>query len=136
MWQLFTAHSTYKKRAKFAAIMWTLLIFIACFIPGKEIPHLDIPLMDKWVHFLLFGVFSLLWMMAYPSEKIKHLLIIASIGALFGWLIEELQGLLSFLGRAKDLLDIEADLLGAFLGAFLFYICNKIASKNLTKSNN
>ena len=133
MWQLFTAHSTYTKRAKFAAILWTLLIFIACFIPGKEIPNLDIPLMDKWVHFILFGGFSLLWLMAYPTAKTTRQLLVAVIGALFGWLIEELQGLLSFLGRAKDLLDIEADVLGAFLGVLLFYICNKLASKKTTQ---
>lgn len=136
MWQLFTAHSTYKKRAKFAAIMWTLLIFIACFIPGKDIPNLDIPLLDKWVHFLLFGGFGLLWLLAYPTDQLKHMLVVFSIGALFGWLIEELQGLLSCLGRAKDLLDIEADILGAFLGVLFFYICTKLSKQKSQKDSN
>ena len=58
--QLFTARSHYKKRAKSAAIVWTLLIFIACFVPGKEIPDLRVPFADKWVHFILFGGFSFL----------------------------------------------------------------------------
>lgn len=123
MWQLFTARSLYKKRAKYAAIVWTLLIFIACFIPGNEIPDIHVPLADKWVHFILFGGFTFLWLLAAPELKWSKLIITGLIGCLFGWLVEELQGLLSFLGRAKDLYDIYADALGALLGVLLFYVC-------------
>lgn len=122
MWQLFTARSLYKKRAKFAAIVWTLLIFIACFIPGNEIPDMHIPLADKWVHFILFGGFTFLWLLAAPGTNGKKLISMGIIGCLLGWLVEELQGLLSFLGRAKDLYDIYADAIGAVLGVSLFYI--------------
>jgi VanZ family protein len=129
MWQIFTARSAYRKRAKSIAIIWTLLIFIACFIPGNEIPDVHIPLIDKWVHFVLFGGFTLLWLLAYPALSIRKLFWVALSGCLFGWLVEELQGLLSFLGRSKDLMDIYADALGAVLGVFLFYICAVVASK-------
>ena len=129
IWQLFTARSTYKKRAKFAAIVWTLLIFIACFIPGNEIPNVRIPFADKWVHFVLFGAFTFLWLLAKPALRWPRLMMIFLIGSLFGWLVEELQGLLSFLGRAKDLYDIYADIFGALLGVLLFYILALIAVK-------
>lgn len=128
MWQLFTAQSLHKKRAKSAAIVWTLLIFIACFIPGNEIPNINVPLADKWVHFILFGGFTFLWLLAGPSTHWKKLCTIVIIGCLFGWLVEELQGQLSFLGRAKDLYDIYADALGAVLGVLLFYIFALVAN--------
>ena len=131
IWQLFTAQSVHKKRAKSAAVVWTLLIFIACFIPGNEIPNVNIPLADKWVHFVLFGGFTFLWLLANPTLQLKRLIFIAIIGCLFGWLVEELQGLLSFLGRSKDLKDIFADALGAMLGVLLFYIFARIALKRL-----
>jgi VanZ family protein len=120
-WQVFTSQSTIKKRAKFAAIVWTLLIFIACFIPAQEISKFHVPFVDKWVHFILFGGFTFLWLLAAPSMQPKKLLFVALLGSIFGWLVEELQGLLSFLGRAKDLYDIYADTLGAILGVILFY---------------
>lgn len=131
MWQLFSAHSKHKKRAKFAAIVWTLLIFIACFIPGNEIPNLRVPFADKWVHFILFGGFTFLWLMAKPGTDLPKLFFTCLVGCLFGWLVEELQGFLSFLGRAKDLYDIYADALGAVLGVLLFYICARIARTKL-----
>lgn len=131
MWQLFTAQSKHKKRAKFAAIVWTLLIFIACFIPGNEIPHLRVPFADKWVHFILFGGFSFLCMLAAPSIRWTKLVFIGLLGGLFGWLVEELQGLLAFLGRAKDVYDIYADAFGSLLGVVLFYLFARMAHSKL-----
>ncbi|MGC4079359.1 MAG: VanZ family protein [Rubrivivax sp.] len=128
IWHFFTAESPYKKRAKSFAIAWTLLIFIACFVPGKEIPDVDIPFADKWVHFLLFGMFNFLWLLARPSLHWRHLMFWLLLGTGFGWFVEELQGLLSFLGRAKDMKDIYADALGAVLGVLIFYICARYAA--------
>lgn len=127
MWQLFTAQSLYKKRAKYIAILWTLLIFIACFIPGNEIPNIKVPLIDKWAHFILFGGFTFLWLLAKPRQETIYLLLLFLIGSITGYLVEELQGLLSFLGRAKDIYDIYADVVGAALGVVLFYIFARIA---------
>lgn len=133
MWQLFTAQSKYKKRAKYAAVMWTLLIFIACFIPGNEIPDIHVPLADKWVHFILFGGFTFLWLLVSPGIQRNKFFFISLTGGIFGWLIEELQGLLSFLGRAKDLYDIYADALGALLGVLLFYVCALLAKARIAR---
>ncbi len=127
MWHLFTAHSRYKKRAKFAAILWTLLIFIACFIPGNDIPNIKVPFADKWVHFILFGGFTFLWLLVYPTRQLLQLFYWFAIGCLLGWLVEELQGQLKFLGRNKDLMDIFADTIGGLLGVILFYIFASIA---------
>lgn len=130
-WSAFLQKSPYKKRAKWALIGWTLLIFIACFIPGNEIPILKVPFIDKWVHFILFGVWSLLAMLAAPSMNHLRLILVAIAAALLGYGVEELQGCLSFLGRAKDIYDIYADAFGGILGVLFFVLLAKIA-KNKT----
>lgn len=108
-------------------MVWTLLIFIACFIPGNEIPNMQVPFGDKWVHFILFGGFTLLWLLAYPSLSFVRLAVIFVVGVILGWLVEELQGQLSFLGRAKDLYDIYADAFGSLIGTLVFAVLSKLA---------
>jgi len=132
MWLLFSSRSPYKTKAKSAAFVWTLLILFACFIPGKEIPDLHMPLADKWTHFILFGVFTLLCMLSNPTLHWRRLLRVFLAGCILGWLVEELQGLLSFLGRSKDMMDMLADALGALLGIMLFYIFARIAARKET----
>jgi VanZ family protein len=118
--EAFTSRSPYKKRARTLTILWALLIFILCFIPGQEFPDVNIPMADKWVHFVLFAVFTFLWMCAQPTVKLLPVVITLLVGITFGWLVEELQGLLSFLGRSKSIKDIYADAIGAALGVLLF----------------
>jgi VanZ family protein len=127
-WQIFTAGSPYKKRAKSAAIVWTLLIFIACLFPGRELPHVDVPLIDKWTHFVLFGGFTFLWLLAVSGKRTSALLLWTFLGCLLGWFVEELQGLLPALGRSRDGMDIVADALGALLGSLVFYFCARFAA--------
>lgn len=133
MWPIFTQQSPYKKRARLLAILWTLLIFILCFMPAEDVPDVEFPLADKWVHFVLFGTFGFLWLCSYPTKKISHLIIMLLICIITGWLVEELQGLMPSLGRNKDIWDILADSIGGVLGIALFYICSIIAYR---KTNN
>src|SRR3954468_6634226 len=102
MRRIFTPDSPYKKQARFLAILWTLLIFIACFTPGKEIPKVDIPLIDKWTHLVLFGVFTFLWLCARPMVIRSWLIKLFLISLGLGIFIELMQGLLSFLGRSME----------------------------------
>jgi len=115
-----------KNRARLAAISWTLLIFFLCLIPAKEIPDVNVPLMDKWVHFILFGVFSFLWLLSLAHINFRWLFIIFIVAVLTGWMVEELQGILGFLGRSKDIMDIVADAIGGLLGVLLFTLIKKI----------
>ena len=100
--------------------MWTLLIFILCFLPGKDIPDIRVPFIDKWVHFILFGAFAVLWLCAYPTRKITGLLLMLAVSVFLGWLVEVLQGQLSSLGRTQDNMDTLADSIGGLLGILLF----------------
>ena len=80
------------------------------------------PLADKWVHFILFAVFSILWLLAYPSLKWQRLVLVFIVAALTGWLVEELQGALTMLGRSKDEMDILADAIGGGIGVGIFWL--------------
>lgn len=129
MWQLFTTSSTYRKRARLAAALWTLLILFMCLMPAKEIPHVKMPLIDKWVHFIFFGGFSFLWLCARPSRRPARLAVIFGISIGFGMLIECLQYIFVSLGRSADWLDVLADSIGALLGITIFYLFAGIAMK-------
>jgi len=122
MKRVFTPESPYKKQAKFAAILWTLLIFVACFTPAKEIPKVDVPMMDKWVHIILFGGFTFLWLCAHPVLHIRTFIILFVISVLFGSFIEIMQGILTFLGRSREFMDVVADSIGGALGIALFFL--------------
>lgn len=119
MRKVFSEDSPHKKRARFIAILWTLLIFILCFLPGRDIPDIKIPLIDKWAHFILFGVFSFLWLCSAPSRKWSHFAIIFLITVFTGWLVEYIQG--HYVpNRSQDMMDALADSVGGLIGIIIF----------------
>lgn len=104
------------------AILWTLFIFVGCLYPGRELPKVDVPFFDKWTHFVLFGVFSFLWLWAWIPASISKLIRACLLGILLGVVIEGLQEILVFLGRSAELMDAIADAVGALLGTLVFYV--------------
>ena len=137
MLQLFSPDSLYKKQARYIAILWTLLIFIGCFMPAKDIPKVDAPFIDKWVHFVLFGGFTFLWLCSRPLHNWGWLSTMLLIGIALGACIELLQGALPSLGRACEFLDAVADSIGSLLGVSLFSGLAAIATnKSKGKSEN
>lgn len=126
---LFSVRAPYRRAARWALAAWTLLLLALCFLPGRDIPDIHVPLADKWVHFVLFGVFAFLWLCAFPSEKIRSLLLAFTASVALGWLVEELQGLLSFLGRSRSGKDILADAIGGLLGVLFYYILSRRARR-------
>lgn len=119
MWILFTSASPYKKRARWLAIGWTLLIFILCLIPGNELPKVNVPFIDKWAHVVLFAGFSFLWLCAGPTIQLSRLLVLLAITIFIGWLVEYIQG--NFVpGRYQDDMDTLADAVGGLAGILLF----------------
>jgi len=123
MKRIFHPGSPYTKQARSLAVLWTLLIFIGCFTPGKELPKVDVPLIDKWVHLVLFGGFTFLWLCARPVINARSLLIMFLTAVGLGALIEVMQGLLTFLGRSMELMDAVADSIDGLLGIGLFCWC-------------
>ncbi len=127
--RVFNQDSPYKRKARFLALLWTLLIFIGCFTPGKDLPKVDVPLIDKWVHFILFGGFTFLWLCARPIVNLRSLFSLFLIAVALGSFIELMQGLLTFLGRSMEFMDAVADSIGGLLGIGVFCLCARVANK-------
>ena len=89
-------------------------------MPARNVPKVDVPLMDKWVHFTFFGGFTFFWLCSKPILSKAWLFSILAIAIAFGCAIEVLQGLLPALGRASEVMDAVADSIGAVLGVLIF----------------
>ncbi len=112
-------NNIFTQYAKSIAILWTLLIFFLCFIPGKDLPHLNIPLVDKWTHMVLFGMFTIFWHNTARSNSFGLKLILLIIATFLGWLVEYVQGHY-VQGRSQDNMDTLADAIGGLIGIILF----------------
>jgi VanZ family protein len=119
MSKIFSQDSPYKNRARWLAVAWTLLIFILCFLPGQDLPDLDIPFIDKWAHIVLFGVFCFLWLCATPTRNIYFLSSLFTITVFLGWLVEYIQGHY-VANRTHDNMDTIADSVGGLIGILVF----------------
>lgn len=114
----------------FANIIWILVIFILCAIPGEDIPDVrwNIPHLDKVVHFGMYFILSLL--LVYPLEKYTSLrlktifLIVFLVSFIYGGIIELLQHYL--FNRSGDLWDLSADILGGLAGYFCYPVVKRI----------
>lgn len=123
---LFLPHSPYSSKARFIAILWTLLIFIGCLFPSRQLPHVAVPFIDKWTHFVMFGLFTFLWLCAKPTYTAVYVVRVLMYGIFLGCAIELLQGTLTTLGRSMELLDAIADAVGALLGIALYMSGRKL----------
>lgn len=130
MLEIFTEKSTYKYRAKWLAIGWTLLIFVLCFLPGHELPKVNMPFIDKWAHVILFAVFSFLWLCAIVTVNTYYLVIVFCITVFVGWLVEFIQGHYVS-GRYQDNMDTFADSVGGLVGIVLFVLIATYAKRKL-----
>lgn len=108
------------------AILWTLFIFAGCLYPGRELPKVGMPFFDKWTHFVLFGMYCILWLWAAHTLNTRKFLSVFLAAVLLGVTVEGLQGLLVFLGRSAELMDAVADAAGAALGTIGFYLMNRL----------
>lgn len=118
------------------ALLWAMLIFILCAIPGRDIPHisfLELLEFDKFVHAGLF--FVLLLFMARGFSLLDGLvsnnskLIAGIICIIYGGTLELMQAAF-FVDRSADIYDFIANSFGALMG-LIFY--NRINAKFLSK---
>ena len=119
------------------SILWTIFIFIACSIPGKDLPKIHLfTNFDKVVHFIFFFVFTALWFITLLNGKVSYLIIflkLVFVSLIFGFGIEFWQKYF-IVGRSFDVLDGLTD----FLGSLFFFIFAKpifmfMGSNNLTE---
>jgi VanZ family protein len=114
------------------ALLWALLIFVLCVIPGKNIPHisfLDFHFSDKLIHLSLFYIQAVLTIQGLSGQnhfKIpldKAILLAFFYCSLYGGLIEIIQELWC-IDRSADIFDFFADVVGILL-AILTYTKTK-----------
>lgn len=115
----------HRKVSLFMAIIWTIIIFIGCSLPGRDLPSVDLfDQFDKVVHFTFFIIFFVFWYFS-PTTFYKKSFIWILIAGLTGFAIEFYQ--LNFVaGRSFDIWDGIADTFGALAGYFcIHFIYNK-----------
>jgi VanZ family protein len=116
------------------AFVWSVIILIILALPGDELPELSfwqfIPFFDKWVHFGLFFILSVLLDFGFSRQTNYKLLRSASLiaaglfSSLYAGLTELLQNFI-FL-RTADILDFLADIIGCILGALFLKLMKRI----------
>lgn len=102
------------------------VIIVLSLAPIPEVPHLpDINLLDKWVHFVMYGGLCLViwWEYLHLHQHINWLRM--TIGAIvlpvaLGGLLELAQAYLTTC-RSGEWLDFVADVVGVLLGALIGY---------------
>jgi len=107
-----------------------LVITILSTIPIPEIKPLeDVPLMDKWVHFVMYAVLSAaMWWdcrCRHQSMSFSYYGLMLLFPTCLGGLLELVQAYLTTC-RSGEWLDAVADAIGALIGTFICYIISMI----------
>ncbi len=117
------------KRPSLLAWLWTLLIFVLCWLPRMYIPgqeNLPKPLLvinlDKLVHMGIFAGFSFLWMRVGTSrfQAIRVLLVGVALAA-----ITEIGQESRFVNRDASVADGLADVAGVAVGIGAWWLVSR-----------
>lgn len=115
--------SLLKKYSYTLAILWALVIFGLCSMPGKLIPTiswLELLSFDKWVHAGVFFVLVCLFVVAVSAhQQNKNLIYVYFLLAvLYGGALEVMQATV-FSDRSADWLDMIANSFGCLMALLL-----------------
>jgi VanZ family protein len=99
-----------------AAMLW----------PAPDLPDIDVPMADKWAHFLVFGGLYFLWASALRNSRVlsQSLLLIFALLS-YGIIIEVIQEYF-YVSRTGDLMDVVANSVGILLGLIAFNFKEKL----------
>ena len=100
------------------AFIWAALILVLTSLPGRVVPAVGIPHLDKVVHATLYAVLAALAARALWSTQRRRALLVAAVCAsLFGAFDEWHQQFIP--GRSDDRYDWAADTIGASIGVLI-----------------
>ena len=120
------------------AIGWVVVTAILHAIPGSDFPVVsfsDFFQLDKLIHSIIFMIGVYLFAVALnEQQKIQFLRHVVISFIVYGLLLEVLQGLV-FVERSADILDWLADIIGVFLGVWIFKKFPFILSMNSVKKD-
>ena len=96
-------------------------IWIICLIPIPETPLDDVPMIDKWTHFVMYGSLCSVIFTEYANRHIKPNIKRLAIGGvllpiIMGGLIELAQAHCTGGNRSGDWMDWIADSIGVMIG--------------------
>ena len=120
------------------SILCLILIWILCLMPFPEMPDLpDIPLKDKWTHFVMYGgTCSIIWLEYLLKHRTKRnylrVLVWAVIApTMMGGLLEILQATCTNGNRSGEFMDFIANALGVLIGAGIgWFILRRIIKES------
>ena len=109
-------------------LIYCLLIFIQSSYPSPEnIQSLNLPYIDKFIHFAVYAILGMLFFMIFSTQRFKkiniNMVIALSIlsSSLYGMSDEIHQHFVPY--RDADIMDFFADVMGSICGV---YICKFI----------
>lgn len=107
--------------------IYCLLIFLQSSYPSPQIVP-AVPHMDKFLHFVVYGILGILFFRAYSTLRIKNninILIIISIlsSGLYGISDELHQYFVPY--REAELMDALANLLGSIGGVTVYFLSRR-----------
>ena len=122
-----------KKAVASLAIGWTVLIAVLCLVKFTNLPSIGVSGADKYVHFTLHFVFTLLWGF-YFSLKLNEITIskivrVVLLSICYGILIEILQETCTTT-RHADIFDVLANLSGATVAFLVFVLIKRRKTTN------
>lgn len=106
------------------SIVLVAVIWVVCMIPVPETPLNDISFIDKWTHFAMYGLLTLIIQIEYGRRK-QHVewqrLCVYGIMApvIMGGLVELAQAYLTNGVRSGDWLDFAANSTGVIIGCLI-----------------
>lgn len=106
------------------SIVIAIAIWTVCMIPLPETPLDNVPMMDKWTHFLMYGTIVTVIMVEYGRRKKaidwRHLLTGGFImPVIMSGMIELAQAYLTNGVRSGDWMDFLANTIGAVIGCII-----------------
>lgn len=103
------------------SLFLVVAIWIICLIPIPETPLDDVPMIDKWTHFVMYGLLCSVIFTEYANSHIKpNIKRLAICGVLLpvimGGLIELAQAYCTGGNRSGDWIDWIANSIGVMIG--------------------
>jgi VanZ family protein len=114
-----------KKLISQITVYYTLILIILSLVPVPDIglPRFKLLEFDKFIHFIIYLIFALIWGLKIENFLERKMEISAYL-ILFGLGLEILQHVLPF-GRYFDLGDFVANSIGVLFGVFILYYLKK-----------
>lgn len=111
------------------ALLWAGIVTFFCLVDSGEIPTVNIPNADKYIHIFFHFVFTFLWFLFFSKQLVfntilKPLLYSLAFSFVFGIAIEFLQEIITTT-RHADIFDVLSNLTGALLAVFIILVYNK-----------